>query len=109
MPEATQQLDRAMGTVRIVWPAMTDGPQADTVLRFGPSDAGAGTEGRRLQDADILAIDEVLLGLFFPSVGPVRNIMPAELKLDGNQLIAGRAVLARRQNGQWLREDAAMR
>lgn len=109
MPEATQTLDRQAGTVTITWPEMTDGPQARSVLSFAPSDAGAGTDGRRLQDADILAMDDFILREFFPSAGPVRNSLPAQLSLDGNRLIAGRSVLAERQGARWVRDSAAMR
>ncbi|HEY1396635.1 C80 family cysteine peptidase [Roseateles sp.] len=109
MPEATQTLDRRAGTVTIVWPEMRDGRQAGSVLRFAPSDAGAGTEGRRLQDADILAMDDFIIREFFPSAGPVRNSMPGELKLVDGTLVAGRSVLAERQGGRWVRDSAAMR
>jgi len=109
MPGATQTLDRKAGTIRIAWPDLTDGRQADSVLKFSPSDAGPGTEDRRRQDADILALDDFIIGEFFESAGPVRNGLPGELTFDGIRVIAGRAVLAERKDGRWLRDDAALR
>ncbi|WP_377161513.1 C80 family cysteine peptidase [Roseateles sp. UC29_93] len=101
MPQATQTLDRAAGTIRIVWPGMKDGPQADSLLRFRPSDAGSGLESRRLQDADLRMLDEFIVAEFGHSPGLVRNGVPGELTIHEDRVTAGRSVLAERKEGQW--------
>ncbi|ANH70989.1 C80 family cysteine peptidase [Mitsuaria sp. 7] len=109
MPRAQQTLDRALGTVRIVWPDdMKNGRQAASVLHVEPSDAAPGTQGRHKQDTAIAALDDFIIGEFLSSAGLMRNSVPAELTFHNDELRAGNSLLAKRDKGRWVRNDDAL-
>ena len=101
MPLARQTIDRTAGTITIEWPLAKSGRQAATTLQFKRADAGGEADIRARQDIDIRTLDTFIVGAFMPYDALPVNAAPALIRIDGDQLMAGRAVVAERKAGVW--------
>ncbi len=102
MPQAGQALDRAAGTITITWPELRMGQPVASILKFRPLiDGTDASDAWKRQDLDIQTLDQFIVATFFPYANVPLSTLPVEVRLEGDRLIAGRAVLAERVEGIW--------
>jgi hypothetical protein len=103
-PEAIQRLDRAAGTITVVFRAIDDSGWARTVFEVPPCPPGASIVQRQRQDAAIALLDD-FADAAFKSGHTLLSLATPRLGTDGREIRAGRLPLARLNGRGWETES----